>query len=413
MKSFLKLLLPKSFYIMIMGDIISRIGDYIYILGIPTYVLYLTNSPIWMGISFGVQQSAVIFSGFLSGTIVDRNHPRKILIINAILQAVLVSLIPIFHALSLVNIYFIIIDGFLLTSCSFLYKTSLNSLIPCIVIKENLPLASSQISISKFFSKTIGPVLAGLSITLFTPINSLWIDAASFFIVFLLMYLIDDKKDLIVNFENKASKTNFIDDIKTGFFLVVQTKHILMLILLNFMLNIGYVSMFSMFIFHLKQTLNLSSNTIGFIYSIDGIAVIIAGMLLPVLMNKLKNNTLISMTSIVMGICILSLGYATNVVLIGLLFCSIMYCSQTINRVMYTSWQMNFSIEYLGRIFSISSMLESLSVPLAGIISGIIVNKYNSFILFRLSGISMIVSSVLFILFAKIFLLENQQSIEI
>lgn len=120
------LILPKSFYIVIIGDSISRIGDYIYQLGIPIYILSLTGSPLWMATSFAIQQCAIIFSGLLSGTVVDRSNPKKVLVYNALLQTILIAVIPILHKLSMINIYFILIDGFFLTASGFLYKTAIN-----------------------------------------------------------------------------------------------------------------------------------------------------------------------------------------------------------------------------------------------------------------------------------------------
>lgn len=77
-----------------------------------------------MGVAFAVEQSALILSGIFMGPIVDRGNPLKIVKANALIQTILVSLLPIAHILGFINIYFIFGIGFFLITSNFLYRTA-------------------------------------------------------------------------------------------------------------------------------------------------------------------------------------------------------------------------------------------------------------------------------------------------
>ena len=407
-----KISLPKSFYLIAVGDMFSRIGDNIYQLAIPLYVLYLTNSSIWMGASFAIQQCSVFITGLIFGAVVDRNNPKKIVLINSIVQTLFICLLLILHFEGIRNIYLIIFISFLLTGSGFLYKTAINSLLPNIVSKENLPMASAQFSFTKSLAKIIGPSIAGFLISVLSPIHSLWIDAVSFFIIFVCMFFIKDKKEPDSAQREEKSDRKLAGDIMSGFKYIFSSGYVRSLVFFNFLLNFGYVLMISMFVMHLKETLNLNPKDIGIIYSTDGIGTIVAGLFLPVLMKKFKNGKLILTSSFVLGISVFLLGYISNAFAIGALFCIVMYSGQIINITMFTFWQMNIPIDKLGRVYSLATMMEGISVPISGLLSGIILNYYGSFFLMKLSGIIITIVTLVFLLFSNISRIDNRNLIQ-
>ncbi|WP_454844785.1 MFS transporter [Priestia megaterium] len=403
--------LSLSFYFILIGDIVSKIGDYIYQLAIPLLVLQLTGSPVMMGITFAVEQVGVLIAGLFAGVIVDRNMPKTIVKYNSILQAILVFLIPLSYYLKLINIYVLFIIGFLLISANFLYKTSINSLIPQVVEKNKIPLANGRISIFKSLSKTFGPVMAGFLIATLGPINSLIIDGITFLVIFLLMVLIKTSneyfyKDNLKNTQGSSSRIS--EDIKEGFILIASSKHVASLIGLNVLTNLGYVAMFSMLVYHFKEALELSNQTVGLIFAADGIGAFLAGMCLPLILSKVKNGPVILVCSVIMGVSIFMLGYISFPLLVGIFLGLTMYCVQIINRTMYTIWQMEFPVNKLGRIFSLATMLEYITVPIAASLAGIIAKQYGSFFLMKVSGISVIIFTIIILIITDLKHLDNR-----
>lgn len=403
-------ILPKPYYYILIGDIVSRIGDYIYQIGIPLLIYYITSSSVWMGVAFAVEQSALIITGLFAGTIVDRSNPKKVVMINSLLQTVAVCAIPLLYSLGLRNIYIILAIGFLLIASNFVYRTAINSLTPSVVKKEQLPHASGQFSLGRSVSKVLGPVIAGFLVTTLSPVHSLWIDGLTFLVIFIFMSLI--KESDMINQEhtkdNEKSKRTFWEDFKEGFALLVEIPSVLPLILLNFMINLGFVSMFAMMVFHLKDTLGMDSTQIGFVFAADGVGAFVAGLVLPNVMKKIKNGFLVLIGSTLMGLSILLLGYTQQAFIVGILFGLVMFSSQIINRTIYTLWQMQVQKNKLGRIFGTATMIESLSVPLAGMLSGLVVKHHGSFFLMKSGGITVILVVILIYIFTNIRTIDNR-----
>lgn len=400
-----------SFYFLLIGDVLSRIGDYVYQLAIPLYVYSITQSAVWMGMSFAIEQSALILSGIFMGTIVDRGNPLKIVRVNALIQIVLVCSLPITHIIGVLNVYYILTVGFILIASNFLYRTAINSLIPSIVEKQKLPIAAGRFSLGRSLSKTIGPLLAAFFIAAFSPIGSLWIDGISFLLVFGVMLLIKiPPESMEVEKSNKEEKEkeNFFQSVKQGFGIVFKNRNVFPLVSFNFFLNIGFVGMFSMMTFHLKDTLQLSTQEIGYVFMMDGVGAFVAAMYLPILMKRIHNGYLILISAILMGVAILLAGVLEHIIIIGLLFGIVMFASQINNRTLYTIWQMKIPKNQLGRVFSFSTMIEGISVPVAGLLAGIIISKFNSNILMVCAGVTVLAVAIYFTLFSKIRQIDNR-----
>ncbi|SCZ08380.1 Predicted arabinose efflux permease, MFS family [Paenibacillus polysaccharolyticus] len=400
-----------SYYYLLIGDLLSRIGDYIYQLAIPLYVLYLTGSSVMMGISFAVEQAGLILSGLIAGTLVDRGNPKKIIQVTSVLQTIIVSTIPILHYLGVKSIYPILVVGFILIALNFLYRTAINSLIPLIVEKSLLPSASGKFSISRSISKTFGPLLAGLVLAAFDPINTLWLDALTFLIIFTLCNFIttssngseiknnDSKENEL---QDKENKRKFWRDTAEGFLIIFKNRSIFEITILNFFLNVGYVAMFAMLIFHLKDTLQYSTHQIAYVFTADGIGAFIAGMLLPYFMRKISTGYLILFSTLIMGISMVLVGWTHNIFLVGISFGILMFSSQINNRSIYTYWQAVVPHNQLGRVFSLNTMLEGVSVPIAGFTAGIVVDHLGSTILMQFCGYITLLVFLVFYTFSNI-----------
>lgn len=402
--------LPLSYYYLLIGDLLSRIGDYIYQLAIPLYILYLTNSSVIMGIAFAIEQAGLILSGLIAGTLVDRGNPRRIILITSILQTIVVSLIPIFHYLEVESVYLILAFGFILVALNFLYRTAINSLIPMIVEKFLLPSASGKFSISRSISKTFGPLLAGFILSVFDPINTLWFDAFTFLLIFALCNLISTPKNHQIKqdveqedkAQDKESKKRFWKDTVEGFVIIFKNRSIFEITLLNFFLNIGYVAMFAMLIFHLKETLQYSTNQIGFVFTADGIGAFIAGILLPYIMKKISTGYLILFSTLVMGMSMALIGWTENIFLVGISFGMLMFSSQINNRSIYTYWQAVVPHNKLGRVFSLNTMLEGFSVPIAGFAAGLVTDYFGSMLLMQFCAYITLFVFIIFFKFSNI-----------
>ena len=108
----------KEYKIFIFGLLISRIGIY-YILCTALDCISPTGSAVIMSSLFAVNVLPIVLFGPLVGVLADYTH-RKLLWMADITNIILVSLVPILHALHLLEVWHLYVITFILAVMSML-----------------------------------------------------------------------------------------------------------------------------------------------------------------------------------------------------------------------------------------------------------------------------------------------------
>lgn len=385
--------LPSRFYALAFGDLVTKIGDYVYRIAMPLFLLEQTGSALWAGASFAVQQVGTILAGALSGPVIDSRSPRKVMILAVAGMAVLTAALPLLASTASLALPAALLIGFLLEVLNFTYRACLNSMTPMLVKRELLPDASAALSVSKFVSKTAGPALAGVLIATIGTTMSLYVDAASFMVLLVIVAALrfDDGHTL----SKKSTQLHLFRDIGDGTRYIFRDRSLTMLNVINFLANLGYVPLLSMLVIHLTGTVGLSAGVVGLIYAVDGLAALLSGLLVPWIMRTTPTGIVIAVSCAGLGVAISVLAFLTNPIAIGVAFFFALGCAQIVNRVIFTHWQMTVNPDYLARVFGLSSALESLATPLAALTAGIVVATVSSSGLLGVSGVLVVLAGCL------------------
>jgi MFS family permease len=177
----------RNFMLLWSGSLISLIGDWLLRIGLPIYIYMLTGSALQTGIMFIVGNIPMLFSSF-AGVLIDRWDRRRIMIICSLLQAV--GLLPLLIVHNTSSVWIIYVVQFFEASLSQVTLPAESALIPLLVGEQFLIPANSLRSVSQSASRLIGAALGGLLIGLLGLGGIALIDAASFFLVGLMLILI-------------------------------------------------------------------------------------------------------------------------------------------------------------------------------------------------------------------------------
>lgn len=378
-------LLNRGFAIVVVGDLVSKAGDYVYRLAVPMLVLDITGSAIWAGLAFGTQLCGTFVSGLLAGPVVDRSNPTRVTRVVVLVMAGLTLAVPVSIHFGGVSVWLVVVVGFALEAFNFAYRTGVNSLVPLLVAREQLPTAAATLSTSRFVSKTAGPAVAGVLITSLGNSGAILADAGSFLVLFALLLL---ARPATTRDSAPADQSHRLrSDMTDGFRYIVRNRQLLWLNMLNLGGNIGYVPVLAMLVIHLRRTVGLNPTQIGMIYTVDGIAALLAGLSIPFVMRRLRIGHVLVSGSLLLGAAIVLLGLTNSVVAIAGALFVVLGSAQVVNRTMYTYWQMTVPHDYLGRVFGTSAALESLAAPLAAVAAGFVLKEMSSYTLMIGSGL--------------------------
>jgi MFS family permease len=184
-------------------------------------------------VSMSAYLPALIF-GLFVGVIVDRYNRKSIMIFSDIMRFLLVSLVPIALIFDFASPLLVGIITFFLAIFSTLFYPARDCLIPHIANPKELPAANSAIVISGQMSHMLGPLIAGIGMSIFGLTHLFTVDAITFLFSIIMISLIVIP---VINqpYQKSASK---IESIKEGFRYIRREKHVGTLLFLTFINNL-------------------------------------------------------------------------------------------------------------------------------------------------------------------------------
>lgn len=381
----------KAFIFVMSNQFIHKITENIYDLALPLVILYYTQSSILMGVCYALGFVAEFLVGYFGGALVDSFNRRKTLIIIAISQAALISLIPILHSLDLLYIPLLLFIAFCVDFLLALYGITDISIIPEIVEKKDLTKANSYMQMSMSVAISIGPSLAGVLLTVIGLFNSLWITFAGFILLIFSLRLISYKNNIV----SDAKVTDIFRKSFEGLKYTWSNQLYRSILIWNLFINLGLTGAVLMIIFRLKEELLLSPFQIGIIYTFSALGGIMAGGMLPQINKKFRSGSTLLCSSMLTGIALLGLFAFSNWIIVGVLNAILMGSVALNSRLIAVLYQSNVPIDYLGRVLSASRLISTILAPASVLAAGFLSDHYGAPTVFLIGSIIIIATNIL------------------
>ena len=161
------------------GRVITNIGDSFYFVAAMWLVYSLTNSPVYTGIAGFVTMAPQVFQ-FLAGPLVDRWSIRRLLVGTQLIQAVVVSLVPLAHVFGFLTVELVLVVMPVLSALNQLVYPAQITALPRILDKEELVAANSAFSIAYQGFDMVANGIGGVLIGLFGAVALFALDAVTF-----------------------------------------------------------------------------------------------------------------------------------------------------------------------------------------------------------------------------------------
>jgi MFS family permease len=257
----------KNSFLLLTGISISTLGDFIYLVALNILVIKLTGSAAAVAGLWIMGPVASILTKFWSGSLVDRMNKRKLMINTDIIRAILVATIPFIN-----SIWFIYVCLFFISVAkAFFEPTSMTYITNLIPQKERKQFNSfrSFLSSGAFL---IGPAIAGVLLLITSAKIAIWINAFTFIISALMLYLLPnvetwDNTKLIKTLNIKILK----EDWKKVFQFSGGNSYIVKVYFLALFFMIVALGMDTQEVVFTQQVLRLSESDFGFLVSIAGL----------------------------------------------------------------------------------------------------------------------------------------------
>jgi MFS family permease len=155
----------RNFRLVFGGSAVSAIGDQFTLVALPWLVLKLTGDPAALGLVLATMAVPRAVFLLIGGALVDRMSPRKVLLGGRGVNALLVSLLAVLVLSGIIHMWLIYLIALGIgLSTAFTYPAS-SAILPQLMPPEQLQPANALFMGMRQLSMIIGPVIAGLLIS--------------------------------------------------------------------------------------------------------------------------------------------------------------------------------------------------------------------------------------------------------
>ncbi|MGM0867374.1 MAG: MFS transporter [Bacillota bacterium] len=366
----------KNSYLLLFGLGISTLGDFIYLVAINVLVLKLTGSAAAVAGLWIIGPIASMLTKFWSGSIIDRLNIRRIMIGTDIIRATLVAIIPFFS-----SIWLIYVCLFFLSVSKAFFEPAAITYITNVVPEKGRKQFNSFRSLITSSAFLIGPAISG-ALLLITTVNiSIWINAFSFVISAIMVYLLPNVNTEIDVTVRKINLKILKSDWKKVFKFSQSNLFIVKVYFLAQFFMIVALGMDAQEVVFTQKVLNLSETEYGLLISLTGVGSILGATTVSMVAKKLSIRVLISLGYFMVSVGYLVYAFSFSFWSVAIGFMILGFFNSFSGTGFMTFYQNNVPIKMMGRISSIygifQSFLQVIFILLIGFTGDIIPVRYS------------------------------------
>ncbi len=367
-----------------LAQIVSTAGDAIYQIALLWLVLDITGSSTITGlVAMAAFLPAMLF-GLYAGVIADKFNRKLIMIFANLSQSLTVIIIPIMLYFGYKNILLIGIFAFIRASFSTFFPPALNALVPMITSKERLVKVNSVLATSAQLAYLIGPLGAGLILSIVSIQYLFVIDSISFlFAILILIFIILPAKPKVAEKQFSSVKEIF-----SGIKYAKENKPLGLLFILTiinnfFIMGPAFVGMLIL----VKDALGGTASQYAFVEAGLAFGMLIGSIFVYRISNRINIGKLLLIGMILDGVTysIMYFAGSVNFVFLFIVIHALGIPMITISRTAII--QKHSPNEYHGRLFSLVHLSVIGVTALSAAVVGIAANYIDIKIIFLFIGI--------------------------
>ncbi len=377
----------RAFSLLVSGQTLSRMGDFLYQIALAWWVLEKTNSGIAMGAVFLFTLTPTILFVLLGGALVDRLPRARLLFLSDLGRGAIMTLITLLALSNQLELWMVYIGSLLFGFADAFFTPALQALVPQIIPQEDLTSANSINSLSMQLGRVAGPALGGILVGFGGTTLAFGINAASFLIsAFTLIPLLSIPAPARSE-ETESTPQHLLADIREGWQTTVASPILWVSIITFAFVNITLAGPFSVGMpFLVRNHLGGDEKLLGLLYAVFPIGYAISGVALGNV-QRLRHRGIVSyICSAVAGI---GLGvFGLKLPLWALIVAALVNgAALEISGLIWTNiLQELVPQEKLGRIASIDTLGSFVLLPLGFAFTGWLVDRLDIAIIFIAVG---------------------------
>jgi ENTS family enterobactin (siderophore) exporter len=360
----------RDFSTLLVSQSVSAAGDAVSATALPLLVLALTGSGLVMGIVGAINSGADFVMGTLAGAIADRGDRKRMMFVADLGRAVFTALIPLTDILHGPTMAVILLVSAPLAILRAFFRAGYLASMPNLVGRSQLARGNGILETAFSASFIVGPAIAGVLVTAIGPGPTLAIDAASFAISSLGLFLI--RRELKAPADRKPSR--IVDDIREGVLYVARHAVLRSVILLFALSSALLAPIGAAMTFRIVRDLGQSPAAFGLTLTGLGVGTLIGSLFASRLGPGTNVARVLILAVLVMGGALIgSAAIGSLPVLVAMTALS--GAGEAVLVVVYVSVRAaNSPDELVGRIASTARVMALGLMPIGNLIGGVLID---------------------------------------
>ncbi len=380
------------------GQGISLVGTWMQQIALGWLVYRLTDSAFLLGlVGFSSQIPTFILASY-AGVLADRFDKHRIIILTqtlAMIQAAILAVLTLTHSIQIWHIIFLSV--FIGIVNAFDMPTRQSFVVDLVEDKNDLPNAIALNSSMFNTARLVGPMIAGVLISLLGEGLCFLINAISFIAVIVAL--------LMMNIQNKVvsgEKKNVFNELLEGIKYSYSFKPIRVLLLLLALLNLTGSPFAVLMPVFAKDILKGNANTLGFLFGAVGVGALIGAIYLASRRNVLGLGRWIAISSIIFALGLILFSFSQNLIfsLTLMLFTGFGMMVQMAST--NTLLQTLVDNDKRGRVMSLYVMAFVGTAPLGSLIAGILASKFGAPLTIFSGAVVCLIGAITFVFYLPI-----------
>ncbi len=163
------------------GQAVSLLGDYVALLALPLFVLELTGSAFDLGLTTAFETIPTLLFGFAAGVALDRIPLRRALVVADLARAAAFAALAVAVAAGVAEVWMVFAVAFLVGTMTVGFDSGFQTWLPSLVPADALVEINARLQFIRTAAWTVGPPLAGFLATGFGGFTAAFLlDSATF-----------------------------------------------------------------------------------------------------------------------------------------------------------------------------------------------------------------------------------------
>jgi MFS family permease len=366
----------RSFALLWAGAIVSDLGDWMLLIGLPVFVFQLTGSALTTSTVFVAELVPALVVGQVGGVVVDRWDRRRVLVGASFLQALL--LLPLLAVDGADRLWIVYLVAAAQSGLARVCSPATAALIPMLVPREELAAANAMNAVGSSIARLVGSPLGGLAIQLLGLGGVVVLDAVTFVVAGLFVAAIRLPAPAAEPEQPTAAQASggrhLVADWVDGLRTIVRTPRLGAAIAIGAASQVAQGIFVVLFVVFVLDVLRADGAAVGLIRGVQAIGGIAAGIGIGMLHGRVSNRILVGVGFVAFGLISLltwNLSAVTDAVAVYVVLFMIVGVPAVATSVGLQSLiQAITPPSHLGRVFAAfetgAGALQAVGVVIAG-----------------------------------------------